>query len=133
MHIPNTGLGSEEKRLFKLGSRDSASVTSDPWIDEGSDGRYRSWYTTQANPGIALPVRGNNIGFANSYDIPHLGSGWEKMYQDDLERLVSLKWFDRSDPLNTQFMSSLQIAASGKIPRSFLNRVNISRASRAPS
>lgn len=88
----------------------------DPWSDGWSDGRHRSWHTAQANPGIALPVRGDSIGFANPYDIPHLGTNWEKMFQHDLERLNSLEWFDRSDPLNAQFVQSLQIAAAGKVP-----------------
>lgn len=116
VRVPDTGLGVTETKIVHAWFRSSGSVTSDPWIDEWSDGRHRTWYTAQENPGLALPIQGGSIRFANSYDIPHLGANWEKMFQEDLRRLNSLKWFDRSDPLNAQFVQSLEIAAAGKVP-----------------
>ena len=116
VHIPDRGIGVAEKKIVQAWFGSAEGVTSDPWSDGWSDGRHRTWHTAQANPGIALPVRGDSIGYANTYDIPHLGSNWEKMYQQDLERLSAMKWFDLSDPLNAQFTRSLQIAAMGKVP-----------------
>lgn len=132
VQVPDPGLGVTGKRIVHSWFRSSASVTSDPWINEWSDGRHRTWHTAQANPGIALPVRGDSIGFANSYDIPHLGAHWEKRFQHYVQRLAALKWFDRSDPLNAQFTRSLQIAATGKIPPVILEKGQNRQATRDP-
>lgn len=80
VHTPDTGLGGTEQPIVHAWFRSSTTVTTDPWTQEWSDGRHRTWHTAQASPGIALPVRGDSIGFANTYDIPHLGAGWEKLY-----------------------------------------------------
>jgi hypothetical protein len=86
-------------------------VRFDPWIGQVCSGRHRLWGTLPYFGNRLVPVQSNVLTTAVDF-----GPDQAEQYQESLERLQKLSWFDASDPVNQRFVASLKIAAEGRTP-----------------